>query len=316
MKAFVENSYDATEQIQEMINKAPAGGKRMYLDLDAMGQGGVDLTRMELLEVSRSCYSGAMAKLATIFTHAKACLFINVSFTCSDCDFFTQIADPDFAFGPSQRFIPLNLPPNQIFQLMPHLVVPGTMFSTRPAYVMAILSLIVGVPFLRSIATNLVSKIKGHWIDATVPENISYEFARFILQGTPEEVSARLTEKEQAVYQGMRRYRLLELNMDSSLTAQVAWTPTKTRGVGDDKVECKKCGIKRSKTMISGVEGSEGVCGICTSEETPKEMVALDWKDEGDDESCWVECSVKTCRAQYVVVNVAGLRVCSAFFAF
>jgi len=78
MRAFVENSYDATEQIQEMINKAPAGGKRMYLDLDAMGQGGVDLTRMELLEVSRSCHSGVMAKLATIFTHAKVCRLISI----------------------------------------------------------------------------------------------------------------------------------------------------------------------------------------------------------------------------------------------
>ena len=157
--------------------------------------------------------------------------------------------------------------------------------------------------------------MKGRWIDVTVRENISYNFARFILQGTSEEVSARLTEKEQAVYQGMRRYRLLELNMDSSLTAQVTWTPMMTRGVGDDKLECKQCGIRRSKTTISGVEGSDGICGICASSKTPNAMIPREWKDEGDSESCWVECSVTTCRAQYVVVNVAGLRVRLAFFS-
>ena len=71
MKAFVENSYDSSEQIQEIIDKVPAGGKRMYLDLDSLGQGGVNLTRLELLEVSRSCHSSVMAKLATILTHIK-----------------------------------------------------------------------------------------------------------------------------------------------------------------------------------------------------------------------------------------------------
>ena len=36
-----------------------------YLDLDS----GVELTRRELLEVSRSCNSDMLKKLATIFTH-------------------------------------------------------------------------------------------------------------------------------------------------------------------------------------------------------------------------------------------------------
>lgn len=76
MKLWLEGSFDSTEEINEIIAAAPDAGlgneqKRMYLDLDSLGPDGVDLTRTELLEVSRSCYSGVLEKLATVLTHLK-----------------------------------------------------------------------------------------------------------------------------------------------------------------------------------------------------------------------------------------------------
>jgi hypothetical protein len=72
MKQWLEDSYDSAGEIEAMIAEAPdahlgAAQPRVFLDLDAQ----VKLTRIELLEVSRSCYAGVLEKLATIFTHAK-----------------------------------------------------------------------------------------------------------------------------------------------------------------------------------------------------------------------------------------------------
>jgi hypothetical protein len=94
---------------------------------------------------------------------------------------------------------------------------------------------------LQDKAVELVTPLKGTWINMEVPENISYECARFLLSA-PEGVV--LNEEEKAVYAAMRRYRLIELNMGSTLTVKVPWTPEKTKEVGDVKIKCWSCGIR------------------------------------------------------------------------
>lgn len=83
LQEWLEESYDATEQIEDMISQERAEpGKEgegqmgeVYLDLDA----DVQLTRMELLEVSWNCYAGVLKKLATIFTHLKVRAYTHFS---------------------------------------------------------------------------------------------------------------------------------------------------------------------------------------------------------------------------------------------
>lgn len=71
---WLEESYNSEAEIQEMIDSAPDAGdpnqRRIYLDLDS----GVNLTRVELLEVARSLYPGVLQKLASILTHLKVLL--------------------------------------------------------------------------------------------------------------------------------------------------------------------------------------------------------------------------------------------------
>lgn len=67
MQQWLEDSFDATEEIEGIISQASTGGPVVYLDLDA----DIELTRIELLEVSRSCYPAILKKIATIFTHLK-----------------------------------------------------------------------------------------------------------------------------------------------------------------------------------------------------------------------------------------------------
>lgn len=67
LQQWLEESFDATEEIENIIARVDASGPMVYLDLDS----DIELTRTELLEVSRSCYSGVLKKVATVFTHLK-----------------------------------------------------------------------------------------------------------------------------------------------------------------------------------------------------------------------------------------------------
>ncbi|KDR78368.1 hypothetical protein GALMADRAFT_95057 [Galerina marginata CBS 339.88] len=276
LQDWLEESYDATGQIEDIIARAPPGSPEVYLDLDT----DVELTRVELLEVSRSCYSALLKKLATIFTHLK-------------------IVEPGLKLAPGQRTLPLSLFPVNFFRVLPHLVVPGTLYPARAASLTAVLSLITSVPFLKEPAIELLTPLKGTWINLEVPENLSFDCAKFLLSA-PDGVV--LTKKEKKIYAAMRRYKMIELNLESTLHLQVPWTPEKTREVGDQKIECQQCHIRRSITLMSGTR--KNICGLCIDEGTP----AL-FPDQGDMYSSWVECAMKNCRAQYVVEDVKGLRV-------
>ncbi|KAJ6503750.1 hypothetical protein C8R45DRAFT_1060395 [Mycena sanguinolenta] len=282
LRQWLEESFDQTEEIERIIKSHGANDNcaMVYLDLDA----DVRLTRTELLEVSRSCYAGVLKKIAAIFSHLK-------------------LVEPGVILGPLQRSIPLTLPPRDFFRIIPHLIVPGTLYSVRAATLTAVISLITGVPFLKESAIALLTPVKGKWLDMQVPENISFDCARFLVSA-PEGVV--LTAKEKRVYRAMRRYKLIELNLDAPLAVNVPWTPRKTRGVGDVKVQCKKCLISRSITIMSHVHGD--LCGICVTGHVSPAKVPSRYPQVDEAESCWVECSAKTCRAQYVVEEVTALK--------
>ncbi|KAJ6523524.1 hypothetical protein DFH09DRAFT_198273 [Mycena vulgaris] len=278
-----EESFDQTEQIEQIITRhcANASGPMVYLDFDA----DVQLTRTELLEVSRSCYAGVLKKIATVFTHLK-------------------LVEPGVTLAPLQRSIPLSLPPRDFFRILPHLIVPGTLYPARAAALTAIVSLVTAVPFLQGPATALLATTKGKWLDMEIPENISFDCARFLLSAPQ---GAVLTKREKRVYEAMRRYKLIELNLDAPLAVKVPWTPEKTRGPGDVKVQCKKCLVWRSITIMSHEHGS--LCGLCLNGAFSSTKLAVLFPGTPEEESCWVECSKQTCRAQYVVENVSGLKI-------
>ncbi|KAJ7064671.1 hypothetical protein C8F01DRAFT_1127642 [Mycena amicta] len=290
LKQWLDESFDMTEEIEGIIKRhrnslslQNAELQLVYLDFDA----DVELSRTELLEVSRSCYAGVMKKIARVFTHLK-------------------LVEPGVTLGPLQRSLPLSLSAHDFFRLLPHLIVPGTLYPPRAAALTAVVALTTGVPFLQSTASAFLStSFKGKWLDLEVPENISFDCARFLLTA-PEGVV--LTAHERKVYESMRRYKLLELNLDAPVDVQLPWTPRKTRGPGDVKVQCTKCLVRRSVTIMSHIHGD--LCGFCASgsDLSPVKVAAL-YPGVDEAESCWVECSTKTCRAQYVVEQVLALRI-------
>ncbi|KAJ6468765.1 hypothetical protein C8R45DRAFT_1017511, partial [Mycena sanguinolenta] len=220
LRQWLEDSFDQTEEIERIIKRHCANGptQMVYLEFDA----DVHLTRTELLDVSRSCYSGVLKKIARVFTHLK-------------------LVQPGVTLAARQRSIPLTLPARDFYRLLPHLIVPGTLYPARAATLTAVVSLITGVPFLKDSATALLATAKGKWLDLDVPENISFNCARFLLSASEGVV---LTARERRVYEAMRRYKLIELNLDAPIGVSVPWTPQKTRGPGDVKVQCVKCLVR------------------------------------------------------------------------
>ncbi|CAK5262092.1 unnamed protein product [Mycena citricolor] len=274
LKLWLEESFDQTEEIDKMI-QAAASRPAVYLDFDA----DVRLTRTELLEVSHSCYPGVLKRIGKIFTHLK-------------------LVEPGVTLGPNERFVPLSLSVSDVFRTLPHLIVPGTLYPHRAAALTAIVALVTGVPFLADLAKSLLAAFKGKWLDLEVPENISFDCARLLLSA-PEGIV--LTRQEKRVYEMMRRYRLIEANLDAPVQVKVPWAPAKTRGCGDMKVRCKMCSKFRSVTIMC--HDRNNVCGHCSFGDGDSYL------EYSDEESCWVECSSMKCRAQYVVDNVAGLRI-------
>ncbi|KAF7325565.1 RING-type domain-containing protein [Mycena kentingensis (nom. inval.)] len=226
LRQWLEESFDMTEEIQAIVKRHLAGlqatapPQMVYLDFDT----DIQLARTELLEVSRSCYSGVMKKIARVFTHLK-------------------LVEEGVMIAPTQHALPVSLPAKDFFRLLPHLIVPGTLYPPRAAALTAVVALIVGVPF----------------------------------------------------------------NLDAPVEVKMPWTPQKTRGPGDVKVECKKCGVCRSVTIMSHIHGD--LCGFCASSDLSARKIAELYPEVDVADSCWVECSTKTCRAQYVVEQVAALKI-------
>ena len=65
----MEDSFDSRVEIEEIVKEAPVDEVTVwvYLVLDL----GMELTERESLEVSKSCYSDVLKKLAAIITHLK-----------------------------------------------------------------------------------------------------------------------------------------------------------------------------------------------------------------------------------------------------
>ena len=121
-----------------------------------------------------------------------------------------------------------------------------------------------------------------------------------------------LKTADRALFESLVSYKILELNLDTTLTAQIGWTPEKTKVSVGPVAICKSCNYPRSITIM----GAKGKCGHCiyTQYKTTKERmlcIAADVQKEDDEKSCktWVECSIRTCRAQYVVYRVENLNM-------
>ncbi|CAM6121807.1 unnamed protein product [Calypogeia fissa] len=99
---------------------------------------------------------------------------------------------------------------------------------------------------------------------------------------------------------------MLELNLNTTLIAKVGWKPEKALMPIGPQILCTSCQCPRSVTMM----GADGKCGLCIatdyeSQEQRQERIEgrVAKTNNETTEISWVECSVRTCRAQYVLYH-------------
>jgi len=337
MKAWLEESYDYTAEVRDIIDSVPENERFpcVCLDptlsfvlpdanLDDDGEGNKPITsfrRDELLEIGRSCDYKILRRLGRILTR--------LTYIESAADMPEHIAATSDDEIPK---IPMILASKkhgrQFWRILLHIILPGTMLSARPAALLAALSLRLGVLPLTQAAEREMVMWRSKWNDINVPENWSVSCLSLLLEADQaycqgqkdnktshegdKKSSGLLDAHDRELFDRLVAFKMLELNLDSTLMAQIGWAPEKSSISIGPVATCRACQFPRSVTIM----GRGGKCGHCLYSEYASPEVRekcinsrVSKEDDEPTPAIWVECSVRTCRAQYVVYNPDDLNV-------
>jgi len=339
MKNWLEESYDYAAEILGMIEAVPADQcfPCVFLDPtiefrqvkkksekdeheDEADRPITAFRRDELLEIGRSCDGRILRRLGKVLTRLTYVETIE--------DLPAHIAATTNAEVPKT---PLALASQKqgwnFWKVLLHTVLPGTMLSARPATVLAALAIRIGLKPLFDPACAAMRFWRDKWSNLEVPETWNSSCLGLLLDADGEyrkqiadngisgsKDEGLLLRKDRDLFSRLVTYQHTGANLLTTLTAKVGWTPDKTRMPIGPMALCRSCKLPRSITIMTGKYG--GRCGLCLVEE---------WKDDDhkrrgvnanvsqDDTEAttatWTECSVRTCRAQYVCYNPGDLNV-------
>ena len=332
MKAWLEESYDYAGEVAAMIEAVPE--KERYpcvfldptvdfpdlaADADEALKGAKTLTRAELLEIGRSCDPRILRRLGRILAR--------LTYAATEADLPAHIKVASEVEVPR---IPMVLASarydRKFWKVILHAILPGTMLAPRPAALLAALSLRMGIKPLQAVADAELLAFQT-WNSLEIPETWNTSCLSLLLEADknyrgrniskssePGASASLLSDGDRRLFETLVQYKLLELNLDTALTAKIGWNPNKTRVSLGPVAICKSCQYPRSVTIMS----LEGICGICnrevttylTEEERDSCISAnVTAQDDKETPATWVECSISSCRAQYVVYNVENLNV-------
>ena len=335
MKKWLEESYDYSAEVQEAINFIPVDQRYpcVYLDPtltfagtshavseDNEGEQAItDFRRDELLEIGRSCDYRILRRLGRVLTR--------LNFAMGRDKVPAHIAN---AHEGTAVQIPLALASNdfgrRFWKILLHIVVPGTMLSARPAALLAALTIRLGVEPLFEAAETEMLLWRDKWNNLEVPETWNSSCLSLLLdadkayrdrQRIDKDVSITkakglLKSSDRELFDRLVSYMLLERNLATTLTARVGWKPEKAMMPIGHLVSCRSCHYPRSVTMMS----TRGRCGICAAPDPENTKERQAWtdarvskEDNADTGATWVECGIRTCRAQYVVYHPEALNV-------
>ncbi|RDL35864.1 uncharacterized protein BP5553_06476 [Venustampulla echinocandica] len=336
MTGWLAESYDYSADVAEAIGLVPEYEQFPCVYLDPThafththdnddGQEEEDnrpiteFTRGELLEISRSCDYRILRRLGRVLTR--------LTFVNTREELPAHIANAE----DTVTRIPMALASKEFghkfWRILLHIVVPGTMLSARPAALLAALTIRLGIQPLSKAAGAEMLMWRDKWNNIEVPETWNVSCLSLLLdadraysdrhQGEKSEIAKTnrkglLRETDKKLFDRLVSYKMLELNLQTSLVAKVGWRPEKTPIPIGPVVVCKSCQYPRSVTIM----GPKGKCGNCIATDFPTPEERQAWiehrvtKDDNEaTEAIWVECRVRTCRAQYVVYHPEALNV-------
>jgi len=320
MKKWLEESYDFVGEILHTILSVPEDARFPCVFLDPTlrfepsslsEDTSTTFTRDELLEIGRSCDARILRRMGRVLTRLT----------------YVDTADalPTHILAAPDKDVPrvpmaLASPKygRKFWRILLHTILPGTMLGSRPAALLAALSLRMGIKPLEQAALEELVHWRDKWNTLDFPETWSLGCLQLLLEadkkaqaaGMPDGV---LKDVDRRMFETLVDYKLLEFNLDTKLTARLGWTPNKTKSVLGPIVMCRWCGYSRSVTIMAG----DGVCGRCLklNKQLPVGKTADEYLAIGvsksygpETQASWVECSMAECRAQYVVYDIEGLR--------
>lgn len=333
MKMWLEESYDYTAEVLELIESVPEAERFpcVYLDptLSFADRGGdteaahstynaTAFKRDELLEIGRSCDYRTQRRLGRVLTQ--------LTYVKTAKELPKHISDTSDKQVPK---IPMVLTDSRysrkFWKILLHSVLPGTMLAARPAAIVAALSIKMGVKPLYYVAVAEMMNWKDKWNDFDVPETWNVGCLSLLLdadanyrrtpceQGHADKIPL-LRPDDRALFERLIKYKMLENNLATTLTARVGWTPDKSTMRIGPIATCHVCKYPRSVTVMS--HERIGLCAFCTLDwgnDLAEKERALHTRvtphDTESTEATWVECSIAQCRAQYIVYRVEGLNV-------
>jgi hypothetical protein len=266
VSAWVAESYNYAEEVLAAI--AAAGEQVPALASDEPGE----TTRAELLEIGRSTAPEVLEKVGTLLSHLQV----------------VQVAPK------SQPYLPLSLPDEQLFEYLPHVLFPGTLFSRRLAVLLAELALKTHNMLLSERAERFIESVRGTWLIRAEIEDNTGSFLEFTLR-SPVEL---YTAEERAFVERQYRTYALSLGQNRRLSVRLLEPPRLQALTACDTLECVRCGQQRSVTTMT----VEGVCGVCVA---PVKLKPLPAEEPG---KCHL-ASCSACGGIYEVVNVDRLRM-------
>ncbi|KAJ5864761.1 uncharacterized protein N7529_006677 [Penicillium soppii] len=330
MKSWLEESYDFAGEIASIIDSVSDAERYPCVFLDptlsfSHAESGTEcgkdhfvseLTRADLLEIGRSCNPATLKRLGSILTQLtiverESDMPKHISHTTTK-----DLAKIPLALA-SEKY------KRQFWKVLFHLIKPGTKLSARPAALVAALSLRMGVKPLSEAAEQEMIGFKDKWNDLSTPETWSMGCLTLLIdadeahwkQQTRKQSGEQfrlLSSSDRTLFERLVSFKLLELNLNTPLAAHVAWTPQKSSASVGPLVTCRSCQYPRSVTIM----GKDGNCGLCLVptyvNENVKEVrltTGVSKDVSAASKATWVECSSRTCRAQYIVYNVTALNV-------
>lgn len=346
MKNWLEESYDYAAEILADLDSVPQEESFPCVYLDPTLEFGQALQkgekidedeeqnrpvtafrRDELLEIGRSCDGRILRRLGKVLTR--------ISYAASVDELPAHVANTTNAAVPK---IPVALASKKhgwkFWKILLHIVLPGTMLAARPAVVLAALAIRIGLkPFFEP-ACAAMRFWRDKWNNLEVPETWNSSCLDLLLDadaeyrkqmglsnavgendgGVEEKDNGLLLDVDRQLFSRLVAYKLAEANLLTTLTAEVGWTPAKSQMPVGAVVTCRGCQYPRSVTIMA--EKSGGKCGLCVAtdwndaEHKQRGLAAQVSKEDTDaSNAVWTECSVRTCRAQYVLYNPSDLNV-------
>jgi hypothetical protein len=340
MKNWLEESYDYASQILDILDGVPEHQRFPCVFLDPTisfapaksksAQPGEDeedeedqplsaFRRDELLEIGRSCDGRILRRLGKVLTRityvesaAELPAHISATSNAEVPKIPTALASEDFSW--------------QFWKILLHAVLPGTMLAARPAVVLAALAIKIGLKPLFDAASAAMLFWRERWNNLEVPETWNSSCLGLLLDADsefrnrvelPEDSLAEeglLLSKDRELFERLITFHHTGANFLTTLTAEVSWTPRKTLAPIGPIVICSACKLPRSITIMA--EHSGGRCGLCVKQpwtsvehEERARSANVTLEDNASTKIAWVECSIKSCRAQYVCYNTADLNV-------